>query len=241
MGRGSSGKASANSEKSITLKDGTVIDLSENPLEYGSNSHLDGDVKKRIEEFEAKRRDNLIEYGYAVDANGKVLEEKRGGKGSVSTSYMVLNNADVYTHVHPRDKGAKDLSGTFSEEDLRNWSMFNVRVFRATGREGTYSIAKEKNFNASGARQYFHEALKTLHKEFMARRKQIQEDYNKKSTAIANGTGDYKSKRDAFDKAFKSANEQLSKAFNKELVGMHKAYINGQKKYGYSYSLERRK
>lgn len=240
MGRGSSGRG-GNVERSLTLRDGTVIDLSGSPLQYGGNSSTPANVRSVVEGFEVKRRDNSIEYGYAVDANGNVLEEKRGSKGSVRTSYYALNNADTYTHVHPREKGSASLSGTFSVADLRNWSMFNVREYRATGREGTYSIAKQSNFDAKGALRYFNDTERTLRSAYTKAAKDIQSDYNKKAKAIFDGPGDRTQKLAAHETILKEAQGRLDRATNKMLVDLHNGYMKGQKQFGYTYTLERRK
>lgn len=171
--------------------------------------------------WENKRVKNKIEYATAIDANGNMMGEARGGKGSVSTPrFWKMAVENIFSHVHPREKGI--LGGTFSTMDLDNWVRFPARTYRATAKEGTYSITKNASFDGSGFRDYYHNAERARDNTYSAISRQLRTDY-------VNNKIDY----DTYVK-------QANKAFNTLLVGLHNDLLAGQKTYGYNYHLEKR-
>lgn len=223
-GRGSSYSRSAGIAVSAVGADGTNIDLSGSPLHYGAaDPNLTGKARATVEEFENKRWKNKIEYSRFVDANGNVIEDNKGGKGSVKASLQARMAAAAMTHNHPRS-GAEAglLGGTFSTADLNNFARFSQTTYRATAAEGTYSISKLKGFDKSGFSQY------------------VAAENGKNRAA-------YKSTMAALKSAYQSGSMKYSdcvtashKAFNTYLVAEHNSLRAGQKLYGYHYTLERR-
>ena len=115
------------------------------------------------------------------------------------------------------------LGGTFSSADLHNFAIGGNTTCRATAKEGTYSISKGKNFDKAGFNSYVAKAnadFKTSQREAHSK---IQKSYNDGKIS------------------YEQAKLQQGKAFNTALVNLHNAYLNGQKQYGYTYTLEKRK
>ena len=193
------------------------IDLSDSPLRYGKkDAALRGARRASVEQFESKYMGAKVENGATFDANGLITEQKRGGKVSVRTTVSKYDAADTFSHNHPREVGL--LGGTFSEKDLNNFATYNVKTVRAAAKEGTYSISKGKKFDANGFKAYYQ-------KEYA----RITKDSNKVIREL-------NKKFDTMDYATYS--KEYNKAFNKTLVDLHNALINGQKQYGYKYTLE---
>lgn len=216
---------------SVTDAYGATIDLSDNPLVYGNNdTALSQAARSSVEAFEDKRRNAKVEWAKIVDENGNPQivgyngeTEKRGGKGSVGTRGSAWVENGVMTHIHPRDQGSGYLGGTFSKEDLASWSSTKVKTIRAAAAEGTYSISKKSGFDKTGFMEF--------RRSIEASRKQ---EMRKTNAAIAS---DYKSGKISWE----SYNQKYANSFNAFLVGVHNDLLAGQNKYGYTYTLERRK
>lgn len=225
-GRGGSYLRSAYMAVSVTGSDGAEIDLSDSPLAYGDNDpYLTGAVRKATEEFENRRYKNKIEFARLVDEYGNVIEENKGGHGSVRSTVGAYKRAKSFTHNHPRsgpyEKGV--LGGTFSNTDLDNFVHYNPTTFRATAAEGTYSISKTAKFNGSGFKQYYTKAFTQSRSAYVKAMNNLKDSY-------------YSGKISSYQ-AYSSASH---KEFNKYLVSLHNTLRAGQKLYGYNYTLERR-
>lgn len=207
--------------KSITLPSGEKIEL-DSPLKYtGKDPYITGDIRDKMEVWEAKRRANKIEYSTILDENGNVVCENKGGKNSVRTltrDRMTPNS--YFSHNHPRDE-AGVLSGTFSDGDLRNFATYKQITYRATGKEGTYSISKTNNFKAAEFMSYIRQSNSQLSKEYKNSVNQIISEYR-------NGKLDYK-----------QTISKTNAAFNEWMVKTHNDLLANADKYGYVYSLER--
>ena len=214
-----SGGGSATGE--LVLPDGSKIEF-DGTIEYdGNDKTLTGQARKSVESWEAKRANMKVEYGYAVDANGNPIgNEIRGGKGSVRVPITYHENSQAFTHIHPRGDGM--LGGTFSSADLRNFANRKNTTVRAVAKEGTYSISKTSNFNATEFNKFANSADATFNRNLLATSRKLQKDYYDKKISY----DDYKL--------------QSAKAFNTELVNLHNTYRSNQKKYGYTYTLEKR-
>lgn len=231
MGRGSSkaGGGSGGGTMVVTQvmdDDGSMIDLASMPLTYGpKDAALTGNARKSIEAFEDRRYKFKSEYGYAVDANGNLIgKEIHGGRGSVRMPFSIMAQAQAFSHNHPRGKGeAGTLGGTFSGDDLRTFeARSNIKTFRATAKEGTYSISKGSNFNGKG----FTSMVSSIERKHMGQLK-------------AQNRALYS---DAINKRI-TAKEYYSKCtanFNQALINIHNDLLANQKQYGYTYTLERR-
>ena len=207
--------------KKVTLNDGGTIELG-SPLIYGGKDPaLSGDIRSKIEDWEAKRRKNKIEYATILDENGNVVSESRGGKGSVKTSLSArMTENSVFSHNHPREEGDV-LSGTFSDADLRNFARFNQTTYRATGKEGTYSISKSSNFDAEGFTKFVNKTESQHMSTYRSKHKELTSDY-------VNGKITYS----------ETVSKQR-KLFNEYLVNSHNSLLENQKTYGYTYTLEK--
>lgn len=228
MGRGSSGLngGAGMAVKSIPLSSGGTIELT-TPLVYGDKDpNVTGALREALEKQESKRQNAKIEFGYPVDAGGNaVYGEFRGGGGSVGIPQWVINRSKAYTHNHPRAKKGEEgeLGGTFSAADLDIFAdRNNLKTFRASAKEGTYSISKGKNFDAKGLKSYIN-----------GKQKENEIAMNKKHSELADKV--YSGKM-----SYKDYSKECSNIFNEYLVAEHNALLSGQKQYGYNYTLERR-
>jgi len=211
---------------SATDQGGNTIDLTGFPLKYGEkDSAVSGAARQNIDKWEAQRVKNRIEYSYMTDPNGDPVGEVKGGKTSVSTPVWMKNKAKVFTHIHPRDKNSQGyLGGTFSEQDLTNWSTRapNIETYRAAAAEGTYSISKGSNFDANGFSSFANGEFKKPYTDYATYMKGLNNDLHKGNVSWT----DY--------------SKMARDAFNKCMVEKHDMLIANQKKYGYKYTLERR-
>lgn len=221
-GRGASGGGGGGGATGeLVLPNGSKIEF-EGTLHYdGDDKALTGKARAAVTGWEAKRVKNKIEYAFAVDADGNpVGAEVKGGKGSVRTPrYYLDNNGGAFTHIHPRGDGM--LGGTFSGADLRNFAARSTKTTRAAAKEGTYSISKGKGFDAAGFRSFAARA----DAEFSA-------NYRKRSSVAGKAYREGKMSYGDYLKA-------NAKAFNTALVELHETLRGGQKKYGYTYTLEK--
>ena len=207
----------------LTLPDGSKIEF-DGDLVFGElDKTVPQAVRKNLDVWENKRYGNKVEYAISYYPDGTPIgAEKRGSKGSVRTplAYHTTDGA-TFTHNHPRGDGM--LGGTFSPADLHNFAIGGNTTCRATAKEGTYSISKGKNFDKAGFNSYVAKAnadFKTSQREAHSK---IQKSYNDGKIS------------------YEQAKLQQGKAFNTALVNLHNAYLNGQKQYGYTYTLEKRK
>lgn len=222
-GASSAGGSGGAASGELVLPDGSKIEF-EGELRFdGDDTSLTGAARTAITGWEDRRVKNKIEYAYAVDADGNpVGPEVKGGKGSVRVPYSYHDNPDgTFTHIHPRGDGM--LGGTFSGADLNNFANHSQKTVRAAAKEGTYSISKGKNFDRAGFKSFVSGAQADFEKTYRSKRKSIETDY-------LNGKISYS------DYVLGNA-----KAFNTALVSLHETYRSGQKTYGYSYTLEKRR
>lgn len=240
-GRGSGsgfgfGPGGGNLVVELDASDGSKIDLTEFPLEYGQPETLSFKERATVDAFETKRYKAKVEYGTLITVDGQQLIEKRGGKGSVSLLSRLYAQASVMSHNHPRSDAGL-LGGTFSPEDLNTFGSTRISTMRATASEGTYSITKTGTFDAPGLRQYYN-----------SQQAQIQRTYAAKTAGAAaayrSTVADYQAGRvpySAVENAYKTYRQTANYEFNRKLVSLHNALVAGQSQYGYTYTLERRK
>lgn len=200
---------------------GTTIDLSESPLVYGGKDKaLTGKAREALENFENQRYKNKIEYSKFISDDGSTIEENRGGRGSVSASYSARMTADAMSHNHPRSEGV--IGGTFSTGDINNFTRFNQHTYRATTKEGTYSISKGKDFDGSGLANAYRKAEREI------------------TTQTRNENRALNSKVRSGELTYEQAIRKNTANNNKMLVSLHNWLNDNQKKYGYTYTLEKR-
>ena len=216
---------------------GETIDLSGSPLRYGGSVDIPDAVKTSLAAFEGVKWSSQIEYARLIAADGRVLEDAKGGKTSVKTTVRAMNAADVFTHNHPRTGDvAGILGGTFSPQDVDNWANVGMRVTRAVAAEGTYSLAKLPGFDAQGVKRYYASVVRAARDRSKAAYKPYEDTYAKVAADYKRGKTDYA----AVTSAYNAYIDAVVQAENRKLVEMHNALIAGQKKYGYAYALERR-
>lgn len=216
-GGGSQGAA----VNTLTIGDDTIE--FDGKLEYGAKQSMTSDQRSAIDTWESKRFGNKIEFGISIDSDGRPLQgEVRGGKHSVYSPHWWRDSyTAIFTHNHPREKGG--LGGTFSSQDLYNWINSNNPGKRATAKEGTYWISRTNSFNASGFKAYVNQTWQKNRGQLKAYRKQLDQD----ASSGKIGSTEY--------------NRKYDKSFNNFLIGLHNDLTAGQKQYGYTYGLEKRK
>jgi len=235
-GRGSASKFG--STDVLKAQDGSTIDLSEFPLQYGQPEALSAKERAAIDAFEKKRYLNKIEYGTLITIDGKALIEKKGGSGSVSMPGYLYTKASVMSHNHPRGKGEEGMiGGTFSDADISVLGKTNIYTIRATALEGTYSMTKTAGFDSKGVLSYYKTVDKQYDTVYKSNMDKARDTYNAVRQAVLDG----KATMADHDAAYKQYRAAESREFNRYLVSMHNALIKGQKQYGYTYTLERRK
>ena len=222
--RGGKRGGSGTVKLSVIGQNGETINLADTPLKYGSRDpNISDGLRTALEKQENRRKSAKIEYGLVMDNNGNVIgSEVRGGKSGVRIPEIDLNSPNsVFTHNHPRGKGNEGLiGGTFSNADLDTFATTGAKTFRASAAEGTYSITKKNGFNAKGFNDYQVGLHKAAYTRLSATKREIERSYrNGKVTATA-------------------ARQQYRSAFNGFMVELHNGLIDGQKKYGYYYTLE---
>lgn len=217
-GGGGGGGGSAKGE--LVLPNGSKIEF-DGELKYGKKDPtLTPEARKAIETWETKRGTAKVEYAYSVYEDGTpVGNEVRGGKGSVRSPYSYHGEGATFTHIHPRGDGM--LGGTFSQADMNNFANCKSNTTRAKAKEGTYSISKTGNFDATGFKSYVAKAQA----DFKANQRQS-------ARTLAN---DYRSGKINYNEYLAGS----AKAFNTALVKLHDTYSAGQKTYGYTYTLEK--
>lgn len=226
-GRGSSssnGVRGGIKVKTLITQGGQEVNLT-NPLTYGKDDpYLTGDRRQKIEDFEKRKANSKIEYGYILDKDGNVVTENKGGRGSVKFSQSQLAQAKDLSHIHPRGKGQEGLiGGTFSDADTNLFaSRTNLTTMRAKASEGTYSISKGKNFDSKGFTQYVKQQTSINQAKQKATQTKLKEQYKQ-------------------DKDYSKLAKGWDQAFNDYLVDQHNSLLSGAKTYGYNYTLERNK
>lgn len=219
-GSGSSGGGAVYTGDTSLNINGDQIDLSNSPLIYGDlDSALAGNARTVIEQFESRRYGMKSEYSRFIDSNGNIIEDNHGGKSTVGASYNARMTADAMSHNHPRGNGV--IGGTFSDADISNFARFNQKTYRATAKEGTYSISKTGFFNKRVATDYKN-YVKPRAAQLKADGKRIIADYNNRKIG------------------YSDAVKQLNSLNNAFLVDTHNWLLNNQSNYGYTYTLERR-
>lgn len=207
----------------LTLPDGSKIEFDGDLVFGGLDKAVPEAVRKNLDDWETKRYGNKVEFAMAWNADGTPIgKEAKGGKGSVRTPFAFHHTDNsVFTHNHPRGDGM--LGGTFSNGDLRNFTIGGNVTGRATAKEGTYSISKTKNFDAKGFTTYY-----------TNERSKVRKNYENEVNKLGKS---YKDSKISYDDYMLGA----AKSFNTYLVQQHNVLLKGQKQYGYTYTLEKRK
>ena len=220
MAKGSRGGKRRNKRPKDKIQIGNDVIEFDGQLTYPDNDHkLTSARRAIIEAWEAKRVKNKIEYGTAVTANGQSLGERKGGKGSVSTPlWWKQTPTNVFTHLHPRESGL--LGGTFSEQDLINWSRNPIWTYRAVAKEGAYSISKRPGFDSAGFRSFYSQSNQKWDSYLTKESKRLGRELQSKQIN------------------YQQYSQQFNKAFNNMLIGLHNDLLANQKNYNYNYYLE---
>lgn len=207
----------------LVLPDGSKIEF-DGELRYdGDDPNVTGAVRQAVTAWEDKRVKGKIEYAYSVDQNGNPIgPEVKGGKKSVGTPRPYYDTPGAtFTHIHPRGDG--ELGGTFSTADLRNFAKYSGTTIRAAAKEGTYSMSKKQGFDKYAFMNYIDQCYRNYNNYIASENAKLVKEYK---------NGNIKT----YDEWVKKA----AKSFNTGLVKLHDDYLKGQKKYNYTYTLEKR-
>lgn len=226
-GRSSSSGFSSGSGVSGSLQIGDETIEFEGTLRYGGKDKAVPEaVRKNMEAWENKKRSRKAEYAISYDKDGNPIgKEVRGSRNSVRTPEEFHSTKDAtFTHVHPRTEG--EMGGTFSDADLWNFANFANKTMRATAKEGTYSISKTDKFDKDGFMDFMQKHNAVTQAAYKDKSRELYEQAQEK---LKSGEG---VDLDEYSKA-------TSKLFNTYLVNLHEGYRKNQKKYGYTYTLEK--
>lgn len=206
----------------VQAANGEEIDLNGVPLVYGErDSALTDAQRKSIEAQEKKRLSAKIEYSAIYDKDGNIVgQETKGGKESVRTPLRYFQEDATFTHNHPRDAGM--LGGTFSDADINTLVTTKVSTLRASAKEGTYSMTKGPNFDGDGLMSY------------------IRSESSKNEGKYSQASSALRDKIRSGSIQYSDYMKQAYGLFNQFLIDEHNSFLAGQKKYGYTYTLERR-
>ena len=218
-GRGQSSNKANSAKGNITV--GTdKIEFTGELRYYDNDRNFTQAQRTAVDAFENKRVKGKVEYGTAIAPDGTVIGEKRGGKGSVSTPVWWAKDGAIYSHIHPREEGL--FGGSFSRGDIEVFANDKYGTMRASAKEGTYSMSKLSNFDANGLKQYARKLEAEMDKK-------ADVAYKACEKAIKNG------------KKYEDAIKQYYKEINTAFIEWHEGYKAGESKYGYYYTLEKRK
>lgn len=227
------------SVRSIMDNDKSVLSLPED-LVYGTDTGRQ-ELPQTVQDFEKKRRTNKIEYSILTMNDGIVVSENKGGKGSVGAPTADREVADILSHNHPREPGV--IGGTFSNGDIDNFVKFNQTTYRAVAKEGTYSITKGADFNGVALNHDYEMHSKQSRVEYNKVNKPAKEEYHQRHEEIGKqlmkGKISYDEAKKQNDQAYAEYLKKQTDAFNSFLLRGHNWLRENQKKYGYTYALER--
>lgn len=192
-----------------------------NTIAGTGKSTLPESVLNKCREVEAKTVNRKTEKLTLVDADGNVILEKSGGKGSVSFGAREgfhMNETTTVTHNHPGEYG-----GTFSGADVKVFVEYKLKAIRAVGKEGTYSLERTSKTNSNDAYDFKTEFAKksnTLNGK-------MRTEYNSQKSKVARG-----------ETSVDDANKQLSDYRTGLCNEQHEWLVQNASKYGYNYVFE---
>ena len=198
------------------------------PLKYGEKDpYLGTTLRQNIDAWETKREKSKIEFGMLYKADGQTVgPERRGGANGVTFNTLLYRQSDAWTHIHPRGKGEEGLlGGTFSEEDLSDFGKQSPPTARAAAAEGTYSITRQWNFDQNGFQSWWSKDAQQPITDHRTRMRQLAKDVKAGNRTITR------------DEYYRIRNE----SFNRALIECHDLLLANQKRFGYFYTLEKRR
>lgn len=231
------------SKRVVKDQRGKDIDLGDSALEYTEPFNLHNEkAQKTIMDFEKKRRTNKIEYGMTVSENGYVLDERKGGKGSVKISLGSLRKGAIFSHIHPRcgeEEGC--LGGTFSETDFSKYKYSDIKLpMRAAAGEGIYTFIPSESFDAWKFLPEFEKRAKQSetnkeHKKILKQRSEELAEINKEYKTGKLSYEDYSKK---WNETKNKYTPEINRAANAYLVERHNILLEMQEEYHFTYYLE---
>lgn len=238
---GGVGKSIA-SPNTVVTPDGITIGVGDYLL-YGQDSGHKP-IPQAILDFEQKRKSAKIEFGVIVDDNGNVIYSAKGGRTGVKMSVLALRAGSFASHNHPRTGEEEGfLGGTFSSPDIRSFSSNPLPTFRAVASEGTYSITKIPGFDGPGLYNAYKHFESVQQSTFSKNQDAVAQKYAPLASQIK---ADYHSGKISYSEVVSKLQAQkkqylgeLKALANRDLIDAHNWFLANQKKYGYTYGLER--
>lgn len=183
-----------------------------------TKSELPDSVLNKCQEVEAKTVSRKTEKMTLVDADGNVILEKSGGKGSVSFGAKEgfhMNESTTLTHNHPGEYG-----GTFSGADVKVMVDYRLRAIRAVCKEGTYSLERTSKTNSNDSYDF----NRAYQKQSDSLNYKMRTEYNSQKKKIARG-----------ETSVNDANQQLADYRTGLCNQQHEWLVQNAPKYGYNY------
>jgi hypothetical protein len=181
---------------------------------------LPDSVVDKCREVEAKTVNRKTEKMTIVDADGNVLLEKSGGKGSVSFGAregFLMNDTTTVTHNHPGEYG-----GTFSGADVKVLVEYRLKAIRAVGKEGTYSLER---VDTNSSKSY--DFKQAYAQQSNSTNSKMRTKYQSQKGKVARG-----------DLSVDDANKELSDYRTKLCNEQHDWLVKNAAQYGYNYVFE---
>lgn len=212
-GGGASAGAGDAKPKEQPADDNTTISVT-------GKSTLPESVLNKCREVEAKTVTRKTEKMTLIDADGNIILEKSGGKGSVSFGAREgfhMNETTTVTHNHPGEYG-----GTFSGADVQVFVEYRLKAIRAVGKEGTYSLERaDTNSNKSyDFKTEFAKISNTTNRK-------MQTEYKAQKSKVARG-----------EITVDAANKQLTDYRTSLCNQQHEWLVKNAAQYGFNYVFE---
>lgn len=220
-GSAAGGAAPAKQPQKETAKPKEAPANDKSTISATGKSSLPESVLNKCREVEAKTVDRKTEKLTLVDADGNIILEKSGGKGSVSFGAREgfhMNDTTTVTHNHPGEYG-----GTFSGADVKVFVDYRLKAIRAVGKEGTYSLERTSKTNSNDAYDFKTEFAK----QSDALNGKMRTAYNSQKSKVARG-----------ETSATDANKQLTDYRTSLCNDQHEWLVQNAPKYGYNYVFE---
>lgn len=177
-------------------------------------------VVNKCREVEAKTVNRKTEKMTIVDADGNILLEKSGGRGSVSFGAregFLMNDTTTVTHNHPGEYG-----GTFSGADVKVLVDYRLKAIRAVGKEGTYSLER---VDTNSSKSY--DFKQAYAQQSNSTNSKMRTKYQSQKGKVARG-----------DLSVDDANKELSDYRTKLCNEQHDWLVKNAAQYGFNYVFE---
>ena len=220
-------------ESKIKIVNGDVIDFGDKPLEYGPKEKFNENATRRLRFFEKEYKGNRNEAAMLLDENGdQVGGLLYGSSTRILIPHHLMERTEVITHLHP---STSEIGGTFSEADIDNFSLENLKTIRAISSEVVYSITVTDSTDRWELRSWYTNELAPSRDAYRKKLDALRADILGSTRKYRSGEID----QDAFDKKYNEYVDEHHRLSGEFAVISHNLLLSGQEKFHYNYTLER--